>query len=93
MERIPCWPYIGFKMKSLAKYGVNMTGSVYPYAWALEYEKNDLDGLAKAYSSMFNNVNIERMTEYRNQALADGNCVGTLYHMNRGCKFMSFIQY
>ena len=63
MEGIPCWPYIGFKMKSLAKYGVNMTGSVYPYAWALEYEKNDLDGLAKAYSSMFNNVNIERMTE------------------------------
>ena len=93
MEGIPCWPYIGFKMKSLAKYGVNMTGSVYPYAWALEYEKNDLDGLAKAYSSMFNNVNIERMTEYRNQALADGNCVGTLYHMNRSCKLMSFIQY
>lgn len=39
MEGIPCWPYIGYKMKTLAKYGVNMTGSVYPYAWALVYEK------------------------------------------------------
>ncbi|HEY4533487.1 MAG TPA: 2-hydroxyacyl-CoA dehydratase family protein [Fusobacterium sp.] len=93
MEGIPCWPYIGYKMKTLAKYGVNMTGSVYPYAWALVYEKNDLEGLARAYSSMFNNVNLERMVEYREQALADGNCVGALYHMNRSCKLMSFIQY
>ncbi len=93
MEGIPCWPYIGYKMKTLAKYGINMTGSVYPYAWALEYEKDDLDGLAKAYSSMFNSVNIEKMSEYRNQALDDGNCVGVLYHMNRSCKLMSFVQY
>ncbi|WP_315968286.1 2-hydroxyacyl-CoA dehydratase [Fusobacterium necrophorum] len=42
---------------------------------------------------MFNNVNLERMVEYREQALADGNCVGALYHMNRSCKLMSFIQY
>lgn len=92
MEGIPCWPSIGFKMKSLAKYGVNMTGSVYPYAWALEYEKNDLAGLARAYSSMFNNVNMDKMVEYRNQSLEDGNCVGTFYHLNRSCKLMSFVQ-
>ena len=93
MEGIPCWPYIGYKMKSLSKYGVNMTGSVYPHAWALEYGDNDLDGLARAYSSMFNNVNIDKMVEYRNNALRDGNCVGAFYHMNRSCKLMSFIQY
>ncbi len=93
MEGIPCWPYIGYKMKALAQYGVNMTGSVYPYAWALEYEKNDLDGLARAYSSMFNNVNMDKMVEYRTQALVDGNCSGTFYHMNRSCKLMSFVQY
>ncbi len=92
MEGIPCWPSIGFKMKSLAKYGVNMTGSVYPYAWALEYEKNDLAGLARAYSSMFNNVNMDKMVEYRNQSLEDGNCAGTFYHLNRSCKLMSFVQ-
>lgn len=93
MEGIPCWPYIGYKMKTLSKYGVNMTGSVYPHAWALEYEVNDLDGMARAYSSMFNNVNIEKMVEYRINALKDGDCEGAFYHMNRSCKLMSFIQY
>ena len=93
MEGIPCWPSIGFKMKSLAKKGINMTGSVYPHAWALCYEANDLDGMARAYSSMFNNVNIEKMVDYRVNALKDGNCHGALYHMNRSCKIMSFVQY
>ena len=93
MEGIPCWPYIGYKMKTFTKYGVNMTGSVYPHAWALQYEKNDLGGLARAYSSMFNNVNLKKMVEYRVNALKDGNCEGAFYHMNRSCKLMSFIQY
>lgn len=93
MEGIPCWPYIGYKMKTLANMGVNMTGSVYPHAWALQYEVNDLDGMAEAYSTMFNNVNLEKMIEYRVNSLKDGNCDGTLYHMNRSCKLMSFMQY
>ncbi|MGL5780031.1 2-hydroxyacyl-CoA dehydratase subunit D [Cetobacterium sp.] len=93
MEGIPCWPYIGYKMKTLSKYGVNMTGSVYPDAWALQYEVNDLDGMARAYSSMFNNVNLDRMSEYRINSLLDGKCDGAFYHMNRSCKLMSLIQY
>ena len=93
MEGIPCWPYIGYKMKTFGKYGVNMTGSVYPHAWALVYEKNDLEGLARAYCSMFNNVDLYKMSDYRINALKDGNCEGVFYHMNRSCKLMSFIQY
>ena len=93
LEGIPCWPHIGYKMKSLSKQGVNMTGSVYPHAWALIYDVNDLDGMARAYSTMFNNVNIETMVEYRVNALKGGNCDGAFYHMNRSCKLMSFVQY
>lgn len=93
MEGIPCWPYIGYKMRTLSSYGVNMTGSVYPHAWALQYEANDLDGMARAYSSMFNNVNLDAMSKYRIDSLIDGNCDGAFYHMNRSCKLMSFIQY
>ena len=93
MEGIPCWPYIGFKMKNLAKYGVNMTGSVYPHAWALQYEAGDLDGMARAYSSMFNNVNLKNMTKYRIDSLVEGKCDGAFYHMNRSCKLMSLIQH
>ena len=93
MEGIPCWPYIGYKMKTLAKYGVNMTGSVYPDAWALEYEVNDLDGMARAYSSMFNNVNLDKMAQFRIDSLKLGKCDGAFYHLNRSCKLMSLIQY
>ena len=42
---------------------------------------------------MFNNVNIEKMVEYRVNALKEGDCAGAFYHMNRSCKLMSFIQY
>lgn len=93
MEGIPCWPSIGYKMKTFANAGINMTGSVYPHAWALEYEVNDLDGMARAYSTMFDNVNIEKMIDLRVDAMEQGNCVGAFYHMNRSCKLMSFIQY
>ncbi|MEL7596865.1 MAG: 2-hydroxyacyl-CoA dehydratase family protein, partial [Clostridiaceae bacterium] len=93
MEGIPCWPYIGYKMKTLGKYGVNMTGSVYPDAWALQYEANDLDGMARAYSGMFNNVNLDKMAEFRIESLKSGKCDGAFYHMNRSCKLMSLIQY
>lgn len=92
MEGIPCWPSIGFKMRTFSNYEVNMTGSVYPHAWALQYE-NNLESLAVAYSAMFNNVNLDKMVQYRVDALRDGNCEGTFYHMNRSCKLMSFIQY
>ena len=93
MEGIPCWPHIGYKMKVLTKYGVNMTGSVYPDAWALEYEANDVRGMAKAYSLMFNNVNLKKMTQYRTKSLIEGKCDGAFYHMNRSCKLMSLLQY
>lgn len=93
MEGIPCWPYIGYKMKTLAKVGVNMTGSCYPDAWALQYEVNDLDGMAKAYSTMFNNVNLKNMIKIRKETLINSKCDGAFYHMNRSCKLMSLIQY
>ena len=93
MEGIPCWPHLGYKMKAMGKMGVNMTGSVYPDAWALNYEADDLEGMARAYSIMLNNINIEVMAKLRSSALTDGQCDGALYHMNRSCKLMSFIQY
>ena len=42
---------------------------------------------------MLNNINIEGMAKLRTTALTDGQCDGALYHMNRSCKLMSFIQY
>ncbi|MEG2379977.1 MAG: 2-hydroxyacyl-CoA dehydratase family protein, partial [Bacilli bacterium] len=51
------------------------------------------DGMARAYSGMFNNVNLDKMTEFRINSLRDGKCDGAFYHMNRSCKLMSLIQY
>lgn len=92
-EGIPCWPYLGYLLKNLTKYGVNMVGSVYTDAWALEYEANDLDGMAKAYSSIMNNVNLEKQVDMRKDVINKFKCDGSIYHMNRSCKVMDFMQY
>ncbi|GAA0732058.1 2-hydroxyacyl-CoA dehydratase family protein [Clostridium oceanicum] len=92
-EGIPCWPYLGYLLKNLTKYGVNMVGSVYTDAWALEYEANDLDGMAKAYSSIMNNVNLEKQVDMRKDVINNFKCDGSIYHMNRSCKVMDFMQY
>lgn len=57
----------------------------------MNYEADDLDGMARAYSIMLNNINIEGMAKLRTTALTDGQCDGALYHMNRSCKLMSIL--
>ncbi|AEB75167.1 2-hydroxyacyl-CoA dehydratase subunit D [Clostridium botulinum] len=92
-EGIPCWPYLSYKLRSLNDKGINMVGSVYTDAWALQYESNDLDGMAKAYCSIMNNVNLDRQVDMRAKVIRDFKCDGAIYHMNRSCKLMDFMQY
>lgn len=92
-DGIPCWPYLSYKLKTLVNHGVNMVGSLYADAWALQYEANDLDGMAKAYSSIANNNNLKRQIDQRIEAMKKFKCEGAVYHMNRSCKIMDFVQY
>ncbi|MBV4415687.1 2-hydroxyacyl-CoA dehydratase subunit D [Clostridium tyrobutyricum] len=92
-DGIPCWNYLSYKLKLFTKYGINMVGSAYLDTWAIQYESGDLDGMAKAYSALLNNINIDRLIDSRTDVIKKFKCNGAVYHMNRSCKIMDFLQY
>lgn len=91
-DGIACWPYIGHTLRTLKKYGINMVASSYGKAWAIRYE--DLDGMARAYSSCTtNNANINAMAQRRTDAVRGFQCDGLVCHLNRSCKVMDCQMY
>lgn len=88
-DGIACWPYLSHNLRTLKQYGINMVASGYVKAWALDYETNDLDGMAKAYSFCpANNNNMSTFIQRRVEALRQFQCDGMIYHVNRSCKVM-----
>lgn len=92
-EGIACWPYLSHNFKTFKEYGINMVGSTYPEAWTLLYEAGDIDGMARAYASVMNNCNLERSIDLRVRIIEECKCDGAVYHLNRSCKLMDFMQY
>lgn len=92
-EGIACWPYLSHNFKTFKEYGINMVGSTYPEAWTLLYEAGDFDGMARAYASVMNNCNLKRSIDLRVRIIKDCKCDGAVYHLNRSCKLMDFMQY
>jgi benzoyl-CoA reductase/2-hydroxyglutaryl-CoA dehydratase subunit BcrC/BadD/HgdB len=93
-EGIACWPHLKHSLGILQKYGINVVATSYVRGWALDYNKNDLDGLVRAYSyTTSNNVPIELIIERRSELLKRFKCDGMIYHANRSCKIMNFQQY
>lgn len=74
--------------------GVNLVATGYVNAWGLEYEVNDLDGLARAYIDLpNNNNNLDTIVARRVEAVKQFQCDGVVYHVNRSCKVMDCQQY
>lgn len=92
-DGIACWPYLSHTYKVLKNYGVNMVGSTYPSAWALQYTPGNLDELARAYTSMGNNLSLQGQIDLRKNIIKETNCDGVVMHMNRSCKMCDFLQY
>ena len=92
-DGIICWPYLASMLKVLKKYDMNMVVSPYTKLWTLEYEEDDLDGLAKAYTGITSNINmmnnVQQSVDLANQYSLDG----VMYHSNRSCKLMSMKQF
>ena len=92
-DGIACWPSLGDTYKVLKNQGVNMVTSTYPDSWFIIYDKNDLDGMAKAYSSNYVNRNIDFCVDNISDIVKDFDLDGIVYHSNRSCKLMDFRQF
>ena len=92
-DGIACWPYLSHTYKVLKNAGVNMVGSTYPSAWALRYTPGNLNELARAYTSMGNNLSLKGQTQLREHIIQDTKCNGVIMHVNRSCKMCDFLQY
>lgn len=92
-DGIACWPYLGPTYKTLRKYGINMVTSTYPDSWYIVYEQNDLDGMARAYSSNYVNRNLDFGVDNITKLVKDYQLDGIVYHSNRSCKLMDFRQF
>lgn len=90
-EGIACWPYLSYTYKTLRNLGMNMVGSTYPGAWSIHYEIGDLSSMAEAYATMYSNTSLDNKVDVISDVLTSTNCSGILYHLNRSCKLMSFL--
>jgi len=92
-EGIAVWPSLGHTFKSLKTLGSIMTGSAYPGLWALEYDANDesLHSMAVAYTRIYINTCLENKVNVLLDVVNGGKCDGIVYHLNRSCKLMSFL--
>ena len=92
-DGIACWPYLSHNFKFFKDNGINMVYSSYPDAWILRYQPGNLDDLARVYTMVGSNTNMEYQARRRAQAVKDFNLEGVLFHINRSCKVMDFMQY
>lgn len=92
-DGIACWPHLGTTYKLLKKYGINMVTSTYPDSWYIVYDTNDLDGMARAYSSNYANRNLDFGVDNITQIVDDYKLDGIVFHSNRSCKLMDFRQF
>ena len=92
-DGIACWPHLADTYKVLKKYGINMVTSTYPDSWYIVYDVNDLDGMARAYSSNYVNRNLDFGVDNITNLVEDYQLDGIIYHSNRSCKLMDFRQY
>ncbi len=92
-DGIACWPHLADTSKILRKNGINLITSTYPDSWTVVYDSDDLDSMARAYSSNYANRNLEYGTGNIVQIVKDFSLDGIIYHSNRSCKLMDFRQY
>ena len=92
-EGIAVWPHLGHTFKSLKNLNSIMTGSAYPGLWDLHYDANDesLHSMAEAYTRIYINTCLENKVAVLLDIVNGGKCDGVVYHLNRSCKLMSFL--
>ena len=92
-EGIAVWPHLGHTFKTMKNLGSIMTGTAYPALWDLHYDANDesLHSMAEAYTRIYINTCLSNKVEVLLNIMEKGKIDGTIYHLNRYCKLMSFL--
>jgi benzoyl-CoA reductase/2-hydroxyglutaryl-CoA dehydratase subunit BcrC/BadD/HgdB len=92
-EGIAVWPHLGHTFKTTKNLGAIMTGTAYPDLWNLEYDANDesLHSMAEAYTKIYINTCLSNKVDVLLKIMEKGQIDGTIYHLNRSCKLMSFL--
>lgn len=90
-EGIAVWPHLGHTFKSLKSLGSIMTGSAYPGLWSLHYTPGDMSSMAEAYTDIYINTCLDNKVNVLLDVINGGKCDGIVYHLNRSCKLMSFL--
>ena len=92
-EGIAVWPYLGHTFKTLKNQGSIMTGSAYPNIWDLTYDADDetLHSTTETYTRTYINTCLDNKVKVLRGIMDRGKCDGVVYHLNRSCKLMSFL--
>lgn len=92
-DGIACWANLSTTYKILKKYGINVVTSLYPDAWTILYETNDIEGMAKAYSYYHANRCVDYVSDTMCGLVDEFHVDGVIFHSNRSCKLMDFTIY
>ncbi|MCB8817882.1 2-hydroxyacyl-CoA dehydratase subunit D [Desulfosporosinus shakirovi] len=90
-EGIAVWPHLGHTFKGLKNLGDIMTGSAYPGLWNLSYTPGDMSSMAESYTRIYINTCLDNKVKVLSDVISGGKCDGVIYHQNRSCKLMSFL--
>ena len=91
-EGIAVWPYLGKTYKTMKANDMILAGSFYPSEWYVDYEQDDIRSIARAYANRPPIGSLQRQIDVRCDIMKCTNCDGALYHVNRSCKILSFMQ-
>ncbi len=96
-DNLPLWFKTRWLSDTFASHNACLVADTYTSAWAgtlhLLDEKNILESMAIAYSSVYLNISIDRMYESIKKLAIKYNADGMVMHSNRSCKPYSFGQY
>lgn len=92
-DGIACWPYLGTTYKGLKNNGINMVTSTYPDSWTILYDNGDIEGMAKAYSGIYCNSNLQNGVDRITRIVDEYSLDGIVFHSNRSCKLLDFRQF
>lgn len=91
-EGIACWPHLAQNYKCLKANDMIVVGGMYPVEWCVDYDQDDVRSLARAYAARPPIGSLTRQTDIRARIMEETRCDGALYHVNRSCKILTFLQ-